>query len=584
MHLLARFRILTKILAVVCLFAVASGLATWFALDRMMGVDIAYSRFLEKDAKAWAAAPRINRALQQYQTVLYRIIAEDDEAQMRRLVGQLDKIITDAVESTRIVVEGSPRHAGETRAIAASIADLPTASRPVLDAALVNDNAKALSLMRSKVQPIASKIGEDLVKLRETIDQDITRGSDDLTATTSATIRMISAIIGFVVLVVVGLAFFVAQFGISKPLSQVTKVLMTLAEGNKAVDIPHTTRGDEVGEMARTAQTFRDNLVRMEKMEAEQRAAEERAAEEKRSLTEREVAEKKAAEVRVAAERKATMHKLANDFEAAVGGIIGTVSEASNELEAAAGTLTKTADTTQQLSGTVASASGQASANVQSVASATEEMTSSVQEISRQVAQSTAIANEAVQQAQATDARINALSHAAARIGDVVKLITAIAEQTNLLALNATIEAARAGEAGKGFAVVAQEVKALASQTAKATDEIAGQISGMQNETTAAVAAIKEIGGTIGRISDISSTIAAAVEEQGAATNEIARNVQEAAKGTAQVAGTIVEVNQGAAETGSASSQVLSSAQQLAGESSRLKLEVDRFLATVRAA
>jgi methyl-accepting chemotaxis protein len=211
-------------------------------------------------------------------------------------------------------------------------------------------------------------------------------------------------------------------------------------------------------------------------------------------------------------------------------------------------------------------------------------MTSSVNEISRQVQESARIAGDAVKQAQETDQRINALSHAAGRIGDVVKLITAIAEQTNLLALNATIEAARAGEAGRGFAVVASEVKQLASQTAKATDEISTQIAGMQTATQESVAAIKEIGDTIGRISQIASTIAAAVEEQGAATQEIARNVGEAAKGTQQVAANITDVNRGAGETGSASSQVLSSAQSLSGESNQLKLEVERFLSTVRAA
>jgi len=221
---------------------------------------------------------------------------------------------------------------------------------------------------------------------------------------------------------------------------------------------------------------------------------------------------------------------------------------------------------------------------VQSVASATEEMTSSVNEISRQVQESAKISGEAVKQARDTDARINALSQAAGRIGDVVKLITAIAEQTNLLALNATIEAARAGEAGRGFAVVASEVKQLASQTAKATDEISTQIAGMQTATQESVAAIKEIGGTIARISEIASTIAAAVEEQGAATQEIARNVGEAAKGTAQVASNITDVNRGAGETGSASSQVLSSAQSLSSESNHLKAEVDKFLSTVRAA
>jgi methyl-accepting chemotaxis protein len=283
-------------------------------------------------------------------------------------------------------------------------------------------------------------------------------------------------------------------------------------------------------------------------------------------------------------EKHETLNKLADSFNTTVGAIVDAVSSASTELEASASTLTTTAETTQQLSSTVAAASEEASTNVQTVAAATEEMTTSVNEIARQVQESSRIANEAVQQAQKTDARIADLSQAATRIGDVVKLITSVAEQTNLLALNATIEAARAGEAGRGFAVVAQEVKALAAQTAKATEEIGAQITGMQKATQESVGAIKEISTTIARISEIASTIAAAVEEQGAATQEIARNVQEAAKGTSQVATNITEVNRGAGETGSASSQVLSSAQSLSSESNRLKLEVEKFLNTVRAA
>jgi methyl-accepting chemotaxis protein len=355
---------------------------------------------------------------------------------------------------------------------------------------------------------------------------------------------------------------FFTMRSIVPPIRRMTGAMAELAAGDTTVAVPGTTRKDELGEMAGAVQVFKDNMIEAERLRAEQAESEKR----------------------VAAQRKADMHKLADDFQAAVGGIVETVSSASTELEAAAGTLTRTAEVTQELSGAVAAASEQASANVQSVASATEEMTSSVNEISRQVQESSRIASEAVRQAELTDTRIGELSKAAGRIGDVVKLITAIAEQTNLLALNATIEAARAGEAGRGFAVVASEVKQLASQTAKATDEIGTQIAGMQTATQDSVAAIKEIGGTIGRISEIAATIAAAVEEQGAATQEIARNVGEAAKGTQQVASNITDVNRGASETGSASSQVLSSAQSLSSESNHLKLEVDKFLMTVRAA
>jgi aerotaxis receptor len=294
--------------------------------------------------------------------------------------------------------------------------------------------------------------------------------------------------------------------------------------------------------------------------------------------------ELKATEKRSAVLRKADMNKLADAFEGAVGEIVETVSSAATELEASAKTLTATAERSQELAISVAAASEEASTNVESVAAASEELTSSVNEISRQVQESSRVASEAVSQAQKTNDRVGELSKAAARIGDVVELINTIAGQTNLLALNATIEAARAGEAGRGFAVVASEVKALAEQTAKATGEIGLQITGIQAATQDSVGAIKEIGDTIGRMSEISSTIAAAVEEQGAATQEISRNIQHASQGTSQVSANITDVQRGASETGSASSQVLSAAQSLSGDSNRLKLEVGKFLTSVRAA
>jgi methyl-accepting chemotaxis protein len=264
--------------------------------------------------------------------------------------------------------------------------------------------------------------------------------------------------------------------------------------------------------------------------------------------------------------------------------IITSLSTASNELEGTARSLSDSAGNTTRLATVVANASEDASNNVQSVASATEELASSVREISGQVQESNRIAASAVQQADETDARINALSQAANRIGDVVKLITSVAEQTNLLALNATIEAARAGEAGRGFAVVAQEVKALAAQTAKATDEIGNQIAGMQTATQEAVGSIKMISSTIGKISEITSAISAAIEEQGAATQEISGNIQRTAAGTTQVAGTVAEVSQGATQTGAASGQLLLSARQLSHTTASLQAEIDGFLKSIAAA
>jgi methyl-accepting chemotaxis protein len=278
--------------------------------------------------------------------------------------------------------------------------------------------------------------------------------------------------------------------------------------------------------------------------------------------------------------RKDAITEASNRFRA----IITSLSTASSELENTARTLSDNAGNTTRLATVVANASEDASNNVQSVASATEELAISVREISQQVQESNAIAASAVRQADETDSRINALSQAANRIGDVIKLITSVAEQTNLLALNATIEAARAGEAGRGFAVVAQEVKALAAQTAKATDEIGIQIAGMQTATQEAVGSIKMISSTIGKISEITTAISAAIEEQGAATQEISGNIQRTAAGTSQVAGTIAEVSHGANQTGAASSQLLSSARQLSESTTSLQAEIDGFLKSIAAA
>jgi len=337
--------------------------------------------------------------------------------------------------------------------------------------------------------------------------------------------------------------------------------MQALGSGDLTAQVPHQGEKTEIGVMADTLQVFKEALIA-------KKAADEAAALD--------------AEAKI--ERGRRVDGITRDFESMIGEIVETVSSASTQLETSAGTLTATAERAQELTTIVAAASEEASTNVQSVASATEELTSSVNEISRQVQESARMAGEAVGQARKTNGRIDELSKAAARIGDVVELINTIAGQTNLLALNATIEAARAGEAGRGFAVVASEVKALAEQTAKATGEIGQQITGIQAATQESVSDIREISGTIEKLSEISSTIAAAVEEQGAATQEISRNVQQAAQGTMQVSSNITDVQRGASETGSASSQVLSAAQSLSGDSNRLKREVGKFLDSVRAA
>ena len=379
----------------------------------------------------------------------------------------------------------------------------------------------------------------------------------------TAQANRINLIMAIVVVVSLIASVTFSFLGIARPMTRLNGALGKMAAGNIDVVIPGADRGDEIGDLAKTVTIIREN--------AEQKARDEADA----KIKEDEVAARK---------RKAEMIRLADDFEGAVGQIVETVSSASAELETSAGTLTSTAERAQELTTMVASASEEASANVQSVASATEEMASSITEIGRQVQESARMANEAVDQARTTNDRVSELSKAAARIGAVVELINSIAEQTNLLALNATIEAARAGDAGRGFAVVASEVKALAEQTSKATGEIGQQITGIQAATQESVGAILAISTTIEKLSEIASSIAAAVEEQGASTQEISRNVQQAAQGTQQVSSNITDVKRGASETGSASSQVLSAAQSLSGDSNRLKLEVGKFLNSVRAA
>lgn len=363
-------------------------------------------------------------------------------------------------------------------------------------------------------------------------------------------------------LVILPLAFFGAHIA-TRQLLRLAAAMRELATGNLDVVLPGLNRRDEIGDIAKAVENFK--VVAVERANAEQ--------DERRKLDEQ-----------AANERKRGMQRLATEFESAVGNIIGAVSSNATTLESAAIKLTATAENTQTLSTTVAASSEEASINVNSVASAASEITSSVLKIAEQVDQSRRISNEAVSRASKADARIADLTQAAARIGDVVQLITSVAAQTNLLALNATIEAARAGDAGRGFAIVAQEVKALAAQTAKATEEIDTQIQGMQVATAKSVSAIKDVGATIAQISEIAEEISAAVKAQGTMTEGIASNIAQAATGTSEVASNIAKVSLGAVETGSASTQVLQSARSLSGESQQLKVAVEQFLATVRAA
>ncbi|MBF0247802.1 MAG: HAMP domain-containing protein [Alphaproteobacteria bacterium] len=371
------------------------------------------------------------------------------------------------------------------------------------------------------------------------------------------TLMVILALIG---IAGVGVAGFLIARSIANPVVEMTGAMAQLADGDTSVHVPAQGRADEIGDMSHAVQVFKDNAIKTREMEAEQEAAKIRAEKEKRQA----------------------MNAMADEFQASVGGVVEAVSSAATEMQATAQSMTHISEDTSHRATAVAAAAEEASTNVQTVASAAEELSSSISEISRQVAQSSQIASKAVEQARHTHETVQNLVAAAGKIGEVVALITDIAEQTNLLALNATIEAARAGEAGKGFAVVASEVKNLANQTAKATDEIGAHIGEVQSQTEVAADAIEAIGKVIGDIDEIASAIAAAVEEQGAATSEIARNVEQASAGTAEVSSNIQGVTQAAGEAGSASGEVLSAAGELARHSEKLKGEVARFLSKVR--
>ncbi|MCP3379314.1 methyl-accepting chemotaxis protein [Bradyrhizobium sp. CCGUVB4N] len=364
-----------------------------------------------------------------------------------------------------------------------------------------------------------------------------------------------------VALAITVFGFILVNRRVSAPIRKLTQAMRSLAERDYAIELAGIERGDEIGEMSRAVSVFRENMITGDRL------AEEQAAEQGRKER-----------------RQHAVDGLIEQFEKTVTESLHTLASASGELNATAQSMSSTAEQGSSKAASVASLSGDASSNVQTVAAATEELSASITEISRQVAESSSIAGAAASEADRTNTEVQALADAAQRIGDVVALITGIAEQTNLLALNATIEAARAGEAGRGFAVVASEVKNLATQTAKATEEITGQVAAIQGATKSSVTAIQSIGTTIQRVNEIAAAIAAAVEEQGAATREIARNVQQASQGTNEVSRHISGVSQAAGQTGAAAGEVLDSAKMLARLSDDLKRDVDRFVGDLRAA
>ena len=433
---------------------------------------------------------------------------------------------------------------------------------------------KAFDLADSFAGPEAGKlIDSTLVPIEKSLDaaikefvgasaKDAEERIGVMTATTEKTTSLVAGFAVLIVLVVAVLAYFTVLRGIVRPLNAISGAMTKMAGGDTDVEIKYAQRRDEIGQMAAAVRVFKDGMIEAQRLREQ----------------------KQAHEKQMAAERRSAMLALADSFEKNVGGIIGTVTTSAEALRSTAESMAATAEETSRQSSVVAEASKDASQNVNTVSAASEELSSSIKEISQQVNQSTRIVGESARQVGETNARFQDLKEAAQKIDAVVRLIHDIASQTNLLALNATIEAARAGEAGKGFAVVASEVKALATQTAKATEDISKQIQGIQEQTELSVRSIVTITDTINQVNKIASSIAAAVEEQGAATQEIARSVAQAAEGTSNVSSNIAGVNEASRQTGVAANQVLNAARDLSASGATLRTQVEKFLSDVRAA
>ncbi|SFH14922.1 Methyl-accepting chemotaxis protein [Methylobacterium gossipiicola] len=498
-------------------------------------------------------------------TMARNIILETREKEMGAFKDRYDAAVKASLDAiaTLHTLSDTPQRKAFNQMLQSTLMEFYATNDKVVALALKNDNQTATTVLFTEGRAARAKLRGLLKERIDLLNLELRQARDDAEQAVVNAERMLIGASVAGLLVVSAIAALIVIFGITRPLGNLVGVLQRMARGEIDADIREAARGDEIGAVGKAVEGIKAMVARKAAEEAEVRRIADAAAD---------------------SERQRTMIELAAGFERAVGGIVGLVSSSAIELQATAQQMTATANQATAQSSGVAAAAGEAAANVNTVAAAAEELGSSVIEIGRQVTGSAELAQVAVGEADRTAALVQALSQTADRIGDMVGMISSIAAQTNLLALNATIEAARAGEAGRGFAVVAAEVKALADQTAKTTDAIARQIGEVQGVTGQAVAAIGGITGRIREIDSVAASIAAAVEQQGAATQEIVRNVAQASAGTQAVTGNIASVAQASEETGAAAGQVLSAASELSRQSENLSAEVGSFLATVRAA
>ena len=559
--MLAKYSISAKLFAIVSFLFVVIATIGGFSFMQMRAINAAAQDIQAEwlPSVRWIGEMRVQSA--RYRAVLrdHLIVADAERADVDKNLAARKADFEKAQKVYQPLIS-SPAERQLADQLASQWEAFASASAEVQALATKGDIATAKSINAGKVVPIGRTMDATLASLVELNDKGAEVAGQRAQATYWTAIGLMSAILIGAIILGLGAAIYLTR-DIRRGIGSILQPMGRLTNGDLSAEIPHQAETTEIGRIAAALQVFKEALVA------------KKASDDATS-----------ADAAISAAHTQRVTTATGHFEAMIGELVESLGSASTELEASATTMTKTSDLAKSVSDSAASASREVTENIQAVAAATEEITASVNEIGRQVHESTRIAGTAVSQAQKTDESIAKLSRAADRIYDVVKLITEVAEQTNLLALNATIEAARAGEAGRGFAVVASEVKALATQTAKATGEISAQIDDMQLATTETVAEIREITSTITLISEVSAAIAAAVEQQGAATQEIARNVQKSAELSTQVASEVTEVSRGSSETSSASGHVLKAAQSLAIESDRLKNEVEKFLGTVRAA